>query len=68
MVVAPRSTPTPSVPRQRGAEHFVLLLAALVSAAGFSALPSDGPHALALVLCLLPLPLALLAPRLIRGR
>ena len=57
-----------AAPRQRGAERFLLLLAALVSAAGSSALPADGPHPLALLLCLLPLPMALLASRLTRRR
>lgn len=56
----------PPAPRQRTAARFVLMLAALASAAGVSALPADGPHPLALLLCLLPLPLALLAGR-IRG-
>ncbi|MFN7228460.1 MAG: hypothetical protein ACK5UG_05335 [Synechococcaceae cyanobacterium] len=56
----------PPAPRQRAAARFVLVLAGLVSAAGVSALPADGPHPLALVCCLLPLPLALLAGR-IRG-
>ena len=47
-------------PRLPGLGGTVLLLAALVSVAGFEAIPRDGFHPLALMACMLPLQLAAL--------
>jgi len=54
-------------PRLPGLGGTVLLLAALVSVAGFEAIPRDGFHPLALMACMLPLQLAALVYA-VRGR